>query len=69
MNVHGISVVYPYLFNLWGVIDIIQEHLVPQHSQLLRGRDLDGIGADLDGDLGVFVRQLQGIIRDLQVFL
>lgn len=42
---------------------------MPQHSQLLRGRDLDGIGADLDGDLGVFVGQLQGIIRDLQVFL
>lgn len=69
MNVHGISVVYQYLFNLWGVIDIIEEHLVPKHPQLLGGRDLDGIGANLDGDLGVFVGQLQGIIWDLQVFL
>lgn len=69
MNVHGIKVVYLYLFNLWGVIDIIQEHLVPQHPQLLCGRDLDGIWADLDCDLGVFVGQLQGIVWDLQVFL
>lgn len=35
---------------------------MPQHPQLLRGRDLDGIGADLDCDLGVFVGQLQGIV-------
>lgn len=35
---------------------------MPQHPQLLCGRDLDGIGADLDGDLGVFVGQLQGIV-------